>query len=128
VLFRSHGISYSGKEEGFRLLERVTAAINRRHGTSYELSWRVLNTADYGVPQIRQRFFLVAHRQGKVFQFPRPTHGSLEEGRIPLLGDLLPPYVTAWDAIGDLGSPPKSEDLKVRGRWADLLPSIPEGE
>jgi site-specific DNA-cytosine methylase len=29
---------------------------------SYEPTWAVLNAADYGVPQLRYRFFLVAHR------------------------------------------------------------------
>jgi DNA (cytosine-5)-methyltransferase 1 len=35
--------------------------------------------------------------------------------------------MTAWDAIGDY-APPGDEALAVRGYWADLLPSIPEGE
>jgi DNA (cytosine-5)-methyltransferase 1 len=116
LLENVHGINYSGKEEGFNLLKTLTDKINERHGTKYQLAWRVLNTADYGVPQVRQRFFLVAHREGKVFQFPDPTHN---------LG--LWPCVTAWDAIGDL-KPPPDEHLAMRGKWADLLPSIPEGE
>ena len=36
------------------------------------------------------------------------------------------PSTTAWDALGDLDEP--DEDLALSGRWADLLPSIPEGE
>jgi DNA (cytosine-5)-methyltransferase 1 len=36
-------------------------------------------------------------------------------------------YATAWDAIGDLQDDDDPE-LAVRGKWADLLPSIPEGE
>jgi DNA (cytosine-5)-methyltransferase 1 len=130
VLENVHGISYTGKEEGFLLLQRLTETINRRHRTAYQLSWRVLNTADYGVPQVRQRFFLVAHREGTVFQFPRPMYGEAQRSEEPpsLFGELLGPCVTAWDAIGGLGQPPTTEDLTMRGRWADLLPSIPEGE
>lgn len=127
VLENVHGISYSGKEDGFRLLERMTDQINRASGTSYTLSWRVINAADYGVPQLRTRFFLVGHREGKVFEFPPPTHGPHER-----LGDLasanLSPYVTAWDAIGHLEQATDGEDLRIRGKWADLVPSIPEGE
>jgi len=115
-----HGIKYSGKEEGFAFLERAVKEINRKKGTRYTLSWAVLNAADYGVPQIRQRFFMVGGREGRTFEFPEPTHGSAEDGG-------RKPYVTAWDAIGDL-EPPAHEDLQVRGKWADLLPSIPEGE
>jgi len=129
LLENVHGISYSGKEEGFLLIEQLTREINRREGVSYTLSWRVLDAADYGVPQARVRFFLVGHREGKQFNFPRPTHGLVEAES---QGMLLPHgetrrYVTAWDAIGSC-RPPRDEDLRVRGRWAELLPSIPEGQ
>jgi DNA (cytosine-5)-methyltransferase 1 len=43
-----------------------------------------------------------------------------------LTGDDLEIYRTAWDAIADVAVS-ENEDLKVRGKWADLLPSIPEG-
>jgi len=129
VLENVHGISYSGKEEGFRLLERTTAEINHRRGTNYQLSWKVINMADHGVPQLRKRFFLVAQREGRKFEFPTPTHGQLEsrDALQPSLDQpVLKPYATAWDAIGDLDE--REVDLKPKGRWADLLPSIPEGE
>lgn len=131
VLENVHGISYSGKEDGFRLLDKLTGIINRENGTNYCLSWRVLNAAHYGVPQLRTRFFLVAHRDGKPFQFPSPTHGQSTEGSEAcsnMLTSGLNPYVTAWDAIGGFESLTEDEDLAVRGKWADLLPSIPEGE
>ena len=67
-------ISYSGKEDGFLLLESLTKAINNKRGTKYQLAWKVINVADYGVPQLRKRFFLVGHRDGQVFRFPDPTH------------------------------------------------------
>lgn len=129
LLENVHGIAYSGKEEGFQLLYQLTRAINRHQGTNYTLSWRVLNAADYGVPQFRQRFFLVAHREGKRFQFPRPSHAVASDDQQPDLFSFagLPGYVTAWDAIGGV-RPRPDEDLAIRGRWADLVPSIPEGE
>ena len=37
------------------------------------------------------------------------------------------PYVSAWEAIGNIPLDPQQK-LKVGGKWADLLPSIPEGE
>ena len=130
LLENVHGISYSGKEEGFVLLDKMTRKINRRTGACYALSWKILNAADYGVPQARSRFFLVGHRDGKRFQFPRPTHrrdnGDAEPELAPSL-DHCPPYVMAWDTIGGYDVP-ADEDLAMRGCWADLLPSIPEGE
>jgi DNA (cytosine-5)-methyltransferase 1 len=125
VLENVYGISYSGKEEGFHFLEREIARINKRQRTDYVFSWRVVRAVSYGVPQIRERFFLVAHRNGKRFGFPEPTHG--DDNADGLFGSLLAPHATAWDAIGDV-RPDKEEDLRVRGAWADLLPSIPEGE
>jgi DNA (cytosine-5)-methyltransferase 1 len=131
LLENVHGISYSGKEEGFVLLEKLTRGINRRAGTDYTLAWKVLNAADYGVPQTRTRFFLVGHRNGKTFQFPQPTHRLEVQGEgHPELGlelAKLRPCVTAWDAIGGY-TPPPGETLAVKGYWAELLPSIPEGE
>lgn len=127
VLENVYGISYSGKEEGFHFLEREIARINKRHGTRYAFSWRVLNAARFGVPQIRERFFLVAHREGKRFEFPEETHGEQRDPSDGLFAETLAPYATAWDALGD-AEPPADEDLRVRGAWADLLPSIPEGE
>jgi DNA (cytosine-5)-methyltransferase 1 len=129
VLENVHGFKYSGKEEGFQLLHYLTDEINKESGCNYHLSWAVLNAADYGVPQIRTRFFLVAHRAGKNFDFPAATHydPSQPEGDLLTAVGEKKPYVTAWDAIGRL-SPEERENLKVKGRWADLLPSIPEGE
>jgi DNA (cytosine-5)-methyltransferase 1 len=129
VLENVHGITYTGKEEGFRLLDGLTREINRRHGTNYTLSWQVLNAADYGVPQLRRRFFLVGHRDGRRFRFPVPTHAEQPAAVGASLFDLPAlPYATAWDAIGGLNLQGPDEDLNVRGRWAHLLPSIPEGE
>lgn len=127
VLENVHGISYSGKEEGFRLLRNLADRINRRHGTRYTLSWKVLNAAEFGVPQIRQRFFLVGHRDGLAFAFPDPTHQLEPPTEQGSLFGANCEYVTAWDAIGHL-EPLEGEDLRVRGQFAGLLPSIPEGE
>jgi DNA (cytosine-5)-methyltransferase 1 len=126
VLENVYGISYSGKEEGFHFLEREIARINKRQRTQYVFSWRVVRAVNFGVPQIRERFFLVAHRGGKRFDFPEATHGEGDSAG-GLFGELLAPFATAWDAIGGM-EPGREEDLRVRGSWADLLPSIPEGE
>ena len=130
LLENVHGINYSGKEEGFLLLHRLTQAINKELGCSYELSWKVLNAADFGVPQTRTRFFLIGHREGGRFRFPPPTHScEVPSASSPLSTEKTPtkPWVTAWDAIGHL-TPERDEDLTVRGSWSELLPSIPEGE
>ena len=49
---------------------------------------KVINTADYGVPQIRKRMFIVGSRVGKLFRWPRATYENRP--------------VTLRDAIDDL--------------------------
>lgn len=48
----------------------------RRDGLYYRVVTRVLNAADYGVPQRRERVFFVGFRSdlGLEWSFPRPTH------------------------------------------------------
>ena len=119
------GLAYSKKDEGLRLLLDGIAAVNKEVGTNYTATVAQLNAADYGVPQTRQRVFIIGSRDGTHFEFPSPTHTKGDDG--PLLDSLLEPYRTAWDAIGDLPPEPDERGLKIGGRWRDLIPSIPEG-
>lgn len=118
ILFENvDAICYAGKDEGLQLLLEGLKTINRTCRTKYDPTYQVLDVADFGVPQHRTRFFLIAARDGRKFRFPAPTHGP----------DLVP-YATAWDAIGDLDTLSNDEGLAVTGKWANLLPSIPEGQ
>lgn len=127
LLENVHGIAYSGKEEGFNFLRTEIERINRKHKTEYTFSFAVLDAADFGVPQNRYRFFLVAHRDGKKFCFPKPTHSN-HSGPPSLFPEDTLRHATAWDAIGELEDDSNDEDLAVKGRWGNLLPAIPEGE
>ncbi|MGB7439674.1 MAG: DNA cytosine methyltransferase [Coleofasciculaceae cyanobacterium] len=42
--------------------------------TGYNLHTDILNSANYGVPQVRKRLFIVGFRQAAKFNFPQPTH------------------------------------------------------
>lgn len=68
----------------------------------YIPKWRVMLAADYGVPQLRERVFIVATQKPNGFQFPFPTHSKPSE-TINLFN--LPDYVTVGEAIEGLGSP-----------------------
>jgi DNA (cytosine-5)-methyltransferase 1 len=125
LLENVEGLKYAGKDEGLQLLLRELDAINKKEKTSYVPHVAVLNAADFGVPQLRERVFIVAHREGRPFRFPAPTHFPAGTERDLLDGD-IEVYRTAWDALADVSNP-EEEDLTVRGKWADLLPSIPEG-
>lgn len=119
------GLQYAGKDEGLQFLLEQFAAINKTEGTSYAPHVGVLNAADFGVPQLRERVLVVAHRDGHPFELPEPTHGP-EAGASSLFEQAKEPYRTAWDALAD-ATVAADEDLDVRGKWAALLPSIPEG-
>lgn len=95
-------------ERGF-FLERILFEFI---SLGYTLSYKILNAADYGVPQKRQRFFLVGSRHGIQYKFPKPSEGN---------------YLSVKDAIDDLPilsnganehslpyrTPPKSEYAKM---------------
>jgi len=72
---------------------------------TYEITYRVLNSADYGVPQFRERVIIVGNRIGRKFDFPKPTHGLKNINLIN--GNELNPYNTVIDAIGQL---PKADE------------------
>jgi DNA (cytosine-5)-methyltransferase 1 len=55
-------------------LESVRAQIEALVDLGYAVTWRVLNGADYGVPQNRRRLFMVGLRSA-CFRFPSPSHG-----------------------------------------------------
>jgi DNA (cytosine-5)-methyltransferase 1 len=122
LLENVEGLAYRGKDEGLRLLLDAIEDINRRTKSRYRPVYAVLSAADYGVPQFRNRFVMVASRDGRQFRFPEATHGGQ-----PSLLAKIEPHRTAWDALGDV-TPDADEDLAVKGKWADLLPSIPEGK
>lgn len=81
----------------------------------YTISYRILDAADYGVPQHRERLIIVG-LQGKYFAFPRPTHG-------PDSQDHRPYYTPALALQNMLDEKPKA----VGGRYGYLLKGIPPG-
>ncbi|MGQ0711890.1 MAG: DNA cytosine methyltransferase [Rhodoferax sp.] len=129
LLENVYGLAYAGKDEGLRHILDGIEQVNRDVGTNYKVSWRVVNCAEYGVPQVRERVFLVGSREGREFRFPETTHAKPNSQAVELFSD-KEPFRTAWDALGDLPSPPTDglDALWPGGKWGDLLVSIPEGE
>lgn len=63
----------------------------------YTVEYRTLVAADYGVPTIRTRFFLVARRDGKAIRWPEQTHAAPDDPRV--LSGELKPWRTAAEII-----------------------------
>jgi DNA (cytosine-5)-methyltransferase 1 len=122
------GLAFSQKQEGMEYLRSQIEKINRKKGSNYSFSAAQLNAARFGVPQARERVFVIGHREGKTFEFPEPTH-YLDESEISSHAQerKLIKFVTAWDALSKVKTG-DTQELRVRGKWADLLPSIPEGK
>ncbi len=79
-------------QKGLKIIEDIS---NQCKNFGYTLSWNIIKVANYGIPQKRKRFFLVALKGNKKFKFPPQTHSEK--------GDLLTkPYLTINDAISDL--------------------------
>ena len=82
----------------------------------YDVTHRVLDAADYGVPQHRERLILVGTRHGVAFGFPRPTHGpDSPDGRA---------YVAAGEAVAGAADDPPAP---VAAKCAALLAEVPPG-
>jgi len=76
--------------------------ISELEDIGYVPKWQLCCAADYGVPQMRERIFVVASRGINGFQFPAQTHSPQEF--TPNLFGLLP-YVTVGDVLSGLGEP-----------------------
>lgn len=100
----------NGPRSALSFLRGGFRAIERENGVSYVLDSRILNAADFGVPQNRRRAVVIATRTDREFHFPGETHKGCP--------------MTAWDALWD--APPEDKPM-MSGKWADLLPSVPEG-
>jgi len=115
------GFVYKPHQEAFNLLKE------RADELGYEISFRVINSANYGVPQIRERFICVGVRRdfGKAFVFPDETHGAPEK----IIGTNKLPWVTCGDVMSDIDFDlPEDKDMAAGSKHHDLLKLIPPGE
>lgn len=93
----------------------ITSAFSK---LGYTLRAEVVDAADYGVPQHRERLILVGYKTGE-FEFPIPTHGPDSANQSAL--------VSVEDAIRDLQSANEPFHDKLGGMYGHLLPLVPEG-
>ncbi len=73
----------------------LTTALEELKNAGYDTDYRLINMADYGVPQIRERVIIIGNRMGIHVTFPKADHSDHPE-------DGLPCWVPCWDAIKDL--------------------------
>jgi DNA (cytosine-5)-methyltransferase 1 len=81
----------------------------------YTCYHQLLNAADYGVPQSRERLIIVGSRDGEAFKFPPPTHcerkqldNHVNSRQLDLLSGVsssLRPWTTVQDVLRQQGHP-----------------------
>ncbi|WP_017717993.1 DNA cytosine methyltransferase [Kamptonema formosum] len=88
-------------------------------GYQVEENYKVLNAADYGVPQHRERLFLLGCRQGLPLpKYPQPiAKPASSKGKNYSQLSFFPAGPTVWDAIGDLPEVGDCPELLTRD-WA----------
>ena len=84
----------------------------------YKLYYRIVDAADYGVQQHRERLIIVGLKEGE-FKFPRPTHGpdSIDDE----------PFYNAEIAVMGVNLTEEENKSGIGGRYGTLLNDIPPG-
>lgn len=90
----------------------------------YTISYKVVNCANYGVPQTRKRFFCVGCLEGlPEFIFPEETHADPSKKTDKL------PWVTCGDVISEFDNITDEEKEQRPGQKDyELLTQIPPGD
>ncbi len=97
-----------------KFLEEIIGEF-RKAGYRVLEDYRVLNAAQYGVPQDRQRLFLMGGRKGLPLpEYPESTHEGKHNGNSGPGNLFLRPTPTVWDALRDLPEADDYEELLHR--------------
>lgn len=81
--------------------ELLKTIISLFESLGYKAQCKLLNAADYGAPQIRERVVIIGSKLKTDFQYPEPTHRNSEE-TVGLFDKNLKSYLTLEEAISDL--------------------------
>jgi len=103
--------------------EALNFLIEKSKNLGYNITYKVINTANYGVPQTRKRFICVGVKKSLgVFTFPEETHS--EKGSNKKI-----PWVTCKDVLADLDfTLPEEKKQKPGSKDYKLLKLIPPGD
>jgi len=115
------GLAYGVHKGALELILRTARELG------YSCSHGKLNAADYGVPQIRERYFVIGSLDGPI-PLPSSTHAKLVGGTVLTHG--LPAWRTAGDVLSDLDTEENADDEGhfAGGRYHELLRQIPPGD
>lgn len=91
----------------------------------YNAEYKLINMADYGVPEIRYRVIIIGNRVGLPVEFPKPDHSDNP-------ADGLKPWNCCWDVLKDLVDMPDTPEfnhvaLKHTAKNIERYKLIPQG-
>ncbi|WP_010651625.1 DNA cytosine methyltransferase [Oceanobacillus massiliensis] len=118
------GFVYKPHKAAFDLLKE------KADDLGYDISYKVINTANYGVPQTRERFICIGIKRGEglPFKFPEETHFNPEKSQ-DLLSIGKKKWVTCGDVLSDIDFDlPEDEQMQAGSKHKDLLKEIPPGD
>lgn len=104
VMENVKGLLLRKNTEGQKVIDIVNKTFQ---GLGYSVEVWNLNAVEYGVPQSRERIFIVGNKMGRELGIPRKTHSLellyLRKAQLSVFDstDLLP-AITLWEAISDL--------------------------
>lgn len=99
------------------LLREVIRSIRK---IGYFVEAFLVNSVNYGAPQIRERLMLIGTRFDQAIKFPEPQYSNRPE-------DNLPAFVTLNDAIGPGFNDPYPEMMNFSDRKLKYLSMVPPG-
>lgn len=119
-----HGFVFKPHKDAFDYLKE------KAEDLGYHISWNVFNTAEFGVPQTRERFICVGVRKdfGNPFIFPEPTH-FIPDKYDPSTDLNKKPWVTCGDVLSDIDFDlPEDAQMQAGSKHKELLKEIPPGD
>ena len=114
-----HGFIFKPHKSALEFVEKESERLG------YKIFHNVVNAADYGVPQTRQRFICIGVRKTMTdFVFPLATHSDPLK---PIIGTT--PWVSCGEVISDLDYDlPEDVKMEAGSKHKDLLKLVPPGD
>lgn len=110
------------------IFENVPGLVRSKHGKvfyselrsrlgelGYALVEKIIDVANYGIPQHRRRVIVIAGRDNEILPFPEATHANPSSGKVK--NGLLRPWITVKDVIEEYPVLSQGEDGTANGTY-----------